>query len=133
MTTPPTQATHRVPSRQADAACRGPGHMPRASTLPPRTRDTLSKLRNEMHTMLTLAQYVASSVSVLEAINFRARCSPDFEATMGDVHPTWRDPDYHGETLGALAQLIGMAWESVHKACATIDQQNEAPPRDSLA
>lgn len=99
-----------------------------ANETPLRVRDSIGALRDEMHTLLTVAQYVASSMSVFEAINFRADRSPAFAQTMGEVHPTWRDPDYHGETLGALAQLIGMAWGRVSTTCAAID-----PPAGAAA
>jgi hypothetical protein len=52
---------------------------------------------------------------------------------MGEVHPTWQDPDYHGETLGALAQLIGMAWGRISTTCDAIDPPAGAAARDNAA
>lgn len=124
--TTPTTGRHGAPTHQPTATDNAPPVTPYGMDPMLGTRDAVGALRDEMHTMLTVAQYVASSLSVLDAINLRADRSRDFAQTMGEVHPTWRDPDCHGETMGALAQLIGMAWTRVQITCGAIEQQYRA-------
>lgn len=95
--------------------------------------DALGSMCDEMHTMLIVAQYVASSFSVLDAINQRATYCPDFAATMHSVHPTWRDPDSHGETMGALAHFLGMARGRLDAGCGAIEQQYRTAARSRTA
>jgi hypothetical protein len=133
MMTTPTAARHGTPAHQPTATDNSPPAALCGMDPMLRTRDAVGALRDEMHTMLTVAQYVASSLSVLEAINVRADRSRDFAQTMGEVHPTWRDPDCHGETMGALAQLIGMAWTRIQTTCGAIEQQHRTASPGGLA
>lgn len=121
---PTPQPNATAPVMQSAAEC---------ADLSMQIRDAVGALRDEMHTMLIVAQYVASSFSVLDAINQRATYSPDFAATMHSVHPTWRDPDSHGETMGALAHFLGMARGRLDAACGAIEQQYRTAARSRTA
>lgn len=78
-----------------------------------------------LKTLLSVAEYTARSLDVLHSLDLRARYDEPFKASLKEAHAHWDSVD-DGEVLGALADLLGEARNSVHDVLRSVEGAWEA-------